>query len=519
MFHRVFSMAVLSALVGASAQAGVITGRLVDSQGQPVPNATFQLDLRGGGGGGGGGGSVIASGAFTDANGYFTTTVTPNGDYRLTAYPQPPPAKPVVVTLFDGITVGVTPNNVGSLVLPVGTTFSGRVVNGLGTPLVGVSLGYLTSSSSQSGEFTNPDTDSSGHFTVAVPYGPCTITYKPGPVPYYGGPGTAPTTSSQDFTGPVNAGDVVLPPGFTLSGSVVDSSGAPVEDAEVHVVDRATGQALYTPENRTGLTGAYSVLVPTGTFDVQILPRSNDGLVSATIPNKTVTGPMFLGTTTLADGRQLKGKARNQNGTGLAGVSLFVVDATTQQVVPLTDNVTTAGGNYKVFVPTGTFHVTFSPPIDQPLGSSTVANVVVSGNTTQDATLPDAPFFTNVGTGVAGTGGLVPQIVATGGAPRVGNLAYAFECSNALGGSPGMIETWVGTPPTFPGVSVLMQRSLVRLEGAAGVAGDGRVRVPFGIPNTSTLVGQEIRARFVIRDRASPHARSLTNELRATIAP
>lgn len=509
------SLAALVVATGASAKAGVITGHLVDSQGNPVANAIFQLDLKSGGGG-----SVTASGAFTDANGNFTTTVSPDGDYRMIVFPPAPPVSTVVTTVIDGIVVGPATNNIGTKTLQVGTTLTGRVVNVAGTPLVEVGLGFVAPPDDQPLDFTNPDTNALGRFTVAVPYGPCTITFKPGPVPYYGGPGTAPTTRWYNFTGPVDAGTIVMPTGYTVSGVVLDAdSGSPVEDAEVRAVNTATGETLYTPENRTSASGTYMILVPAGTYDFHVMPRSNDDLIPATIANRTVPPAQSLGTTQLQAGMQLKGKARNSSGNGLAGVTVSVTNATTGAPIYVADNVTTAGGNYKIVVPTGTFDVRFAPPIDEPLGTATVADLVVNGNTQQDVNLPAAPFFTNVGSGIAGTNGLVPTIFASGGAPRIGNLGYAIECANALGASPALFESWIGTPPAFPTTGVLMQRRVVRTTGLPGVAGVGTVRVPFGIANSSAMVGQEIRARFSVRDFAAPHHRSMTNELRATIAP
>lgn len=513
--RTLLSTASFLSLTCALAHAGVVTGHLVDSQGQPVQNAVFDVQNSSGNA------AFVVSGGFTDANGNFTTTITPSGSYRITVFPQPPPASLVVTKRLDNVVIGNSTNNLGTITLQRGHALSGRVVNVVGTPLVGVGLEFVAAPDFQPLDFTNGDTTATGRFTVAVPFGPCTLQFKPGPVPYYGGPGTAPTTRSWNISGDMDVGDVVMPSGFTISGSVQQLSGnGPVEDARIEVVDTTSGAILYTPDNRTSTFGSYLLTVPAGTYDLRILPHSNDDLASATIQNVSVPPSTSLGTTFLADAVELRGKAFDANGSSVVGATIGLVDANTNQVVPVADNVTASGGNYRISVPTGTFHVTFSAPTTIPFGLGTVSNVVVTNNTHQDGTMPAVPFFTNVGTGVAGTGGVVPQIRASGGTPRLGNLGYTLECTSGLGGARAMIETWIGTPPpVFSSVAVAMQGRMLRLDGNQGVAGAGTARVSLPIPNSSSFAGLEIRARFSVQDPAAPKRRAMTNELRATIAP
>lgn len=72
MFARTFStLLAVGALTCAQAEAGVITGIIVDSQGNPVRNALFEIDEQGGDG------PTSVLGGMTDAQGAFTTTITP----------------------------------------------------------------------------------------------------------------------------------------------------------------------------------------------------------------------------------------------------------------------------------------------------------------------------------------------------------------------------------------------------------------------------------------------------------
>lgn len=175
---RLFSLFVASAAFAAHAQAGVIQGQLRDTHGAPVASAILQFDPMSGGGA-----TVFVTGGITDANGHFTATVSPDGAYRMTVFPLPPPQSSVVSQQFTDMNVGVTTNDLGTLVLANGIEVAGRVVGATGTPLVSVGLEFKTAADTQWRSFTNGETDASGHFRVNVPTGPCQIGFEPGPVP------------------------------------------------------------------------------------------------------------------------------------------------------------------------------------------------------------------------------------------------------------------------------------------------------------------------------------------------
>jgi len=85
---RTLPLLAFTALLALSpaTRAGVITGRVVDSLGNGVAGVNIAVD--------GSGGPTIANGG-TNAGGFFTATITPDGVYDLTFEP---PAPPVTVT-------------------------------------------------------------------------------------------------------------------------------------------------------------------------------------------------------------------------------------------------------------------------------------------------------------------------------------------------------------------------------------------------------------------------------------
>lgn len=498
------------------AHAGVITGVLRDTQGQPVQNAVFELDLTSGSG------TPIVVGGFTDANGHFQTTVTPDGTYRMIVYPQPPPASSVVVKRFENIVVGAATSDLGTLELQNGVTVSGRVVNSVGTPLVSVGMEFRHPADSQWLNFTNHDTGGNGTFAVNLPYGSCEMGFEPGPVPYYGGPGTGPHSIEMNLTGPLNLGDVVMPAGHVVSTVVRRASdNSPLEDVLVEFFNRTTGRVAYTPHNRTSATGALTITVAPASYDVRYVPRSNEGLIGTTLANRVVPPGGPLGTVSLADGTELRGRVRGADNVSYPGTVVHVFNATTGAEIAIDGGVTDATGRYSVIVPPGTFDVVFSPSFEIPFGSVTIENVVIpvgEDRVDLDGTLPSVPFGNLVGNGVPGLGGITPVIDSAGGAPRLSNSAYTLDFSQARGAAFGVVIYTIA-PSANPHGPQLYARVPLALSGTPGVAGDGAGALHLPIPANANLVGQTLRAWLHVRDGASPSGFSATQELRAVIQP
>lgn len=507
--------AALCALVCTTAQAGVITGQLRDTQGMPVANAIFEFQ-------GSGAGDAIVIGGSSDANGNFTTTVTPDGNYRMIVYPLPPPQSSVVVKRFQNIVVGATTNNLGTLLLGNGVQVSGRVVNSAGTPLVSVGMEFLSPADSQWLDFTNHDTNALGQFNVNVPYGECEVGFEPGPVPYYGGPGTGPHSILLNNTGSMDLGDVVMPAGYVVSTSVRRASdNSAVEDVGVEFVRRSSGRVAYTPHNRTDANGNLGITVAPDNYDVRYVPRSNDGLITTTLFNRTVPPGGPLGTVSMEEGVELRGRVRGADNVGYPGTTVQLFHAVTNAEVFVDNGVTNATGNYSVIAPPGTYNVKFSASFAIPFGTITYNNVVIPPNTNhvdRDGTLPSVPFGTLVGSGVPGLGGITPAIVPVGGAPRLGNAAYSLNFSQARGAALGVVIYSFG-PSTAPHGPQLYARSALALSGTPGVAGDGAGAFQIPIPNDASLAGQTLHAWLHVRDGASNFGVAATQELRATITP
>ncbi len=128
------------------------------------------------------------------------------------------------------------------------------------------------------------------------------------------GPFIPQTTETFTLTGNTTR-DFVLEEGFTLSGQVTDSSGAPVAQAflSVSVNDpefRQVGRRSADNEGR------YSLGVPAGTYRVQVF--SNGRFIDKTIEDVSISQDLTLDIT-LESGVMISGKVVDQSGQPVEG--------------------------------------------------------------------------------------------------------------------------------------------------------------------------------------------------------
>jgi hypothetical protein len=495
-------------LTASLAHAGVITGTVRNSAGQPVAGVNIDADFSSGGGNP----TVLNDG--TDANGQFTTTITPDGVFDLTFVP-PPPMAPLVLVLKDVAVVGTV--NLGVVTLPPGVWLSGTVRNHLNQPLGGLNIDLLDAGGDLLA--TNNDfTDAFGNFMVAAPKGAVTLQLDPGALL----PLEAPREMALALTADTALGTLTLQQGFAVSATVRRTNGTGVADVDVDVTDVATGQKLYTPGDNSNATGLVDVVVPAGTYDIEFCPPFAEHLVAKFIAGQSVAATANLGVQTLQAGVVLSGTVQAFNGVKHAGVDVDVTFASSGVDVALCADNTAANGTYAVIVPTGTFHIRFTPPGCLPLGSVKASNVVIAANKVQNGTLPSASSGTVVGSGTPGTGGLIPTLngVCT---PRIGNGLYGFGVGNARGGAHAFLSYTpnnVLAAPISIGGHVLAKRQQllhIQLGGAAGVAGAGSGTFELPIADNPALVGLTLKARCYVFDPQAAYQHAWSPAVHATI--
>jgi len=503
------------AMLAPQSRADFITGVVVDQFGVGV--AGVNLDI------------VDPTGTVTPTvlnggtapDGSYTTEVTPPGIYDVIFKPPVPPTTTHLVTKVAGVNI-VGTVAMGTVALPPGVAAYGRVLDPTGLPLAGVDLDVVDESTGEKLIVPGDQTDSLGQFGIAVPAGPIELRFDPAPVSQ----SIAPTSFELAPTADVQLGDVLLEVGYLVTAIVRGPGGLPVENADFDAHDSITGEKLYTPGDNTNGTGFADFVVPAGTYDIDLAPPAGAGLVAWWQPDTVVAGNMSLGLINLQMGVTLSGVVVSYQGARVAGVDIDLNDSATGTKIPLYSDNTDANGFYSVIVPTGTFRVSAAPPFSEPLGLDTHDRVVVTGNTSLNAILPSCPFYTNSGTGSAGSGGVTPQLIAVGGTPRLTNPDYSLRIANGLGGAQALIMVKVAVarggrvaPWSGPWITAFPSIHLMKLSGPAGVPGVGAGTLPLPIPKDPLLIGLSIFANGRVIDPQGSGGVARTPDLDALLCP
>ena len=507
---------VLSLALASSTSAEVISGRVVDSSG----NGVVGIDIDVLNNGSGGDPDIFNDG--TDPSGFFTTTVIPPGVYDIRFTPPAPPATTHLPVLLTNVAV-VGSINLGVITLPAGVSVSGRAVDSNGLPAGGVSLGVFDAATGQKVLTRSHSTNAFGNFSIAVP--PASIELRFDASKVIGRTlvskivGLFPSANT-------NLGDVVLPVGFLLSGTVQRTSGTAVANADIDVQDITTGVELYTPGDNTNALGVFSFAVPAGTWEVQICPSAATALVAGQLDDVVVSANTNVGVIQLQTGVTLFGTVTDSGGLPVPLVDIDVMDTVTGQEVPLCGGGSNASGVFSFVVPIGVLDVEFSPGFQLPLGAHVESALSITSNTLLNAALPDCPFGINYGTGLAGTGGFVPHLTTSGGAPRIANLAYRFELEEGLGGAPAVLIISLGqfNIPLFGGTMLvdfrkgMSVRQTVILGGASGVGGEGSA--PGFLPRIPiALSGVTLYSQFFVLDTVTPAGLAMSEGLQMAVCP
>jgi hypothetical protein len=504
MFKQLTSLSLL-ALFAATAQADFLTGQLVDSNGVPVAGADIDVKNNGSGG------KPTLFNDGTDASGFFNVTI-PNGDYDVIFNPPPPPfSMALTAKIKDVIVVGT--KNMGVVTVPAGVAASGRVLTQAGLPVGGVNINAFDKTLGSSVDLLNDTTDAFGNFSLSVPSGE--IAFRIDPTPAHAD--LAPVQLDLSLSADVNLGDIVMVPGFPISGILHGVGGAPLSGVDIDVFD-ASGKKLYTPSDNSQATGFFTVTAPAGNVEVAICPLTATRYVAETFAVAIAGAPTNLGVINMIKGKLVSGHVSSSLAPSEGGVNLDVTDSVTGIPLALCTDNTNGAGNYQVVVPTGTFDFKFDPfGYAQPLGATKLLGVVVAVDMTLDAVLQDCPFPALYGAGSAGTGGLVPQLSTIGGTARPGNLDFAYQLDQALPGSVAILA--LGFAPTslplFGGTLLVDPLSGPLYVFASTAAGSTPIALP--VPIQGNWQGISIYAQAAVIDAGVASGLALSNGVSFTI--
>lgn len=463
------------------AQGWVISGTVADALGSPIPQADLDLfyDLAPSV-------EIAVSGDTTGPDGTFSMTIldpVPAGAFSLQV--DPPPG-----FLSTTLSLNLTGNiNVGVINLGSGWIISGVVQDNLGNPLTPIDIdmrGTNTGWLDLTGDFTN----AAGIFQLTLPalVDEYRIVFRMAtPIPT-----VFPVQLDDVFLfGDTDLGTIVLDPGFIVTGSVIDDTGAPLSGIDMNAIDEL-GNAADLFNDDTDLNGNFSVLFPEGTWEANLRsvdPTATQEWVPHTYPLMVVTEPVDLGTIQMFPGYHFSGEVNNSTGDRIAGADLDAEHSATGIPITINNDTTDNNGRFDVLLPQGSILLEIDPPATGPILQTVVLSLDVVTGPPVDLgfiVLPDGVLLsgrcidsTGVPIGLvdvelfdSATGTLYPTIHENGATD--GTFSFAID--------PGIYDLMLvppaGTgfgPTLISSVSVLASTALGDLVLAAGVQLSGSV--------------------------------------------
>lgn len=338
-------------------------------------------------------GLTLADGSFT----LIICEVIPSGFYDFLF--QTSPTMPYFDLLLQ--TINLTGNtDLGSVVLDDASVASGRVIGDAGQPYAQVDLDFFDPVTGQETIFSGDFTDGDGFFSIKVISDFWDVRFTQGPT-------TSPVALVprllQDVAvfANVDLGDVVLHDGQNFSGVIQNSSGAPVSGADIDVVDPVTDEKFLTPGDNSNSAGVFEVLVPAGSWELEVDPPQGSGLVSALFPIAVPVGGVDIGVVTLAAGFPVSGTVVDVDGDVIADTDLDFFIAATGVEIPTAHDNANSSGVFSVQVEPDTYDIAFRPRFVSGAAPLVIDSVVVTASTNLGSvTLPDG--FALTGTVVAG---------------------------------------------------------------------------------------------------------------------
>lgn len=346
-----------SALNPVTKTTFTVTGKVYDLQNSmSVPNAqVFAFS---------GAASVET---FTNASGQYTLTLD-SGFYDIVFNP------PLTLGLASQVQQRIGQQKILDVGLPQGYLISGTVYSDtMMTHPVANSAIFAYHITSAYG-LGLPPTKADGTYQLSLEAGEWELTFTP---PHSVGLGPTRTVTTIVTNTTVN---VVLPPGFTITGTVTKDGGEAVSNVDIFAQDPPKAGFGFSATN---LEGTYTGTLPVGTFDILFFAPPFAGLGSTVLTS--VTGPPDLQQNiTLPAGYTVSGTIKSCI-HGLAGAFIHAAPKPPISAGRLGGWGRAAGadGFYALTLQPGVYDFTVDPPPQTLFSQITMPSVVV----TQDLTL------------------------------------------------------------------------------------------------------------------------------------
>jgi len=267
----------LAAAISTDAAASILSGRVIGPGAVPAPGVDIDVDdaLTGE--------RIPTVSDTTDADGTFDIEV-PDGIFHVT-FNAPKPLRLVSRTLVN-VSVGPSQTDLGDVPLQRGVLVSGRAIRlSNGSAVANADTDIDDSHSGFRIPTPDDDTDGSGAFSIVAPIGTIDLTIEPSKADRL----VALRLVGLDVGGDVNLGNLGLGVGFLVSGTAA-TPGGPLAGVDVEAYDAATGAEIPTPSSTSGAGGAFSFVVPAGTYDFKASAPIETATGRSVLANVTVNG-------------------------------------------------------------------------------------------------------------------------------------------------------------------------------------------------------------------------------------
>lgn len=341
-------------------------------------------------------------------------------------------------------------------------SLSGRVVSPANVPLAGIVVDAGSGS-------TPATTDAAGLFTITgLQNG---HDYDVEYVAPFGAMWAA-TIVTSIVNGATNVGDVVMQPGFAISGTVRTAAGQPIVGCNLNAYAQ-DGTKLFTPRDGTDLLGNFQIVVPAGTWDVRVVPPVGALLVPKQFEDVAVGAAVALGNVVLPTAYLVNGTIVDQvTSVPVGNVRIRAYNALSGERIHVPVETATTFGQFSLPLPFGLIDLELEPPVGNTHVARQVLGVAVPGPTALgQVRLQNGALLSGVVThnGVGVGGADVDVLLADG------SKVYTPRDTTAANG-------------TFT-VAVPIGMSLqVRAEPLAGSGLHGAVTAPL-VVNTATSIG------------------------------
>lgn len=383
MTHPIRSFFCALMCVTAAVSSQTLSGTVVTSTALAVSGATVTATV-----------GTTSYTATTTATGTFTLTV-PTGTYTVDV--EPPGGSTFAPARLEARHV-VTALNVGTITLQPGFSVSGTVLYQGGLPVANGDTDIIDAVTGQKLFTPNDNTSATGTYSMIVPAGTYKVVGDPAAGNYLSVESAAFTV-----TGNVTVPTITLPPGYAVTATIVDATTlAGLANVDIDVEDPTTGVRLQTPTDKTSATGAVTVVVPAGTWRINIDPPPGDAHLGQQLNNLAVFGNTNFGTLPLQTGKVVTGYVKGGT-VGIYDASIGV-DTVLGPVRRYTSNNGTAhDGYFNVSMPNGSYRILADPPATTAFAPTLSSNFTITANTTlADIVCPAGATLSGVVTGSNG---------------------------------------------------------------------------------------------------------------------